>query len=142
MLSIRSAAISRYGVIMLAAFVAGCGPNYNINPNVTIVKTSKRTNIVPCDTKINADINTGGVDLDAAYVCEKDTVTWQIANGHTFHIKFNNGTPFQGNKTDFSDQDPSGKVKDKYNKLEIYKYTITVDQLNPVDPQVVGGGNP
>ena len=45
-------------------------------------------------------------------------------------------------KSRFDDQDPSGKVKDLYRRLEVYKYQITVDSKPTVDPQVVGGGNP
>ena len=114
----------------------------NLNPHVPRLKTAKPNKLVPCDTKITADINTGGVDLDAAFVCENDTVTWQIANHHTFQVVFTGDTPFTQGKKNFSDQDPSGQVKGDYKKLEVYKYTITVDKLNPVDPQVVGGGNP
>ena len=129
------------GVLLLAAAgINGC--HYHLNPNVHPPKTAKKQRLVPCDTKINADTQSGGVDIDAAFICENDTITWQIANGHTFHVKFSNGSPFVGNKSDFTDQDPSGKVKGNYTKLEVFKYTITVDQLNPVDPQVVGGGNP
>jgi hypothetical protein len=114
----------------------------NLNPHVSRPKTEKKTKLVPCDTKINADINTGGVDLDAAFLCENDTVTWQIPNRHTFHIKFDSGSPFVGGKSEFTDTDASGTVIGTYKKLTVYKYTITVDSMKPVDPQVVGGGNP
>jgi hypothetical protein len=114
----------------------------NLNPNIPRYKTAKKTRLVPCDTTITANVSSGGVDLDAAFLCEKDMVTWQIAPNHTFHVKFNNGSPFVNGKSDFSEGDPSGMVKDKYDKLEVYKYSIQVDSLKPVDPQVIGGGNP
>jgi len=47
-----------------------------------------------------------------------------------------------GGKSKFDDGDPSGKVKGDYKRLEVYKYSITVDSRPPVDPEVVGGGNP
>jgi hypothetical protein len=78
--------------------------------------------------------------LDAAYVCQKDKVTWKIAPQHTFQVVFKGGSPFD--KSKFSEQDPTGTVKDQYTKLEAYKYSITVDNKPTVDPQVIGGGNP
>lgn len=145
--------IAKVALLLLIAYGLGsCGDSVcrslNLNPHVHPPKTAKKTRPVPCDTTINADVNTGGVDLDAAFVCENDTVTWQIPpnlpDKHTFHVHFANGSPFKGGKSDFPDAngDASGTVKDKYDKLEVYKYTITVDSKNPVDPQVIGGGNP
>jgi hypothetical protein len=136
-------AIARVALLLLIILGAvGCGNDLNLNPNVKPLKTTKKQKVVPCDTKIHADVNTGGVDLDAAFLCEGDTVTWQIPNRHTFHVKFDNGSPFDKGKSEFTEGDASGKVKDHYDKLEVYKYTITVDAKKPVDPQVVGGGNP
>ena len=135
--------ITKVALSMLVALGAGgCGDHYNLNPNANVPKTAKKLKLVPCDTTINADINTGGVDLDAAFLCEKDTVTWQIQKPHTFLVVFKGGSPFQNGKSQFSDQDPSGTVKDQYTKLEVYKYSITVDNKATVDPQVIGGGNP
>jgi hypothetical protein len=119
-----------------------CARILNLHPNDKPLDTIKKQKLVPCDTKITADINTGGVDLDAAFLCENDTVTWQIQNRHSFHVKFDNGSPFQHGKSDFTENDASGTVKGQYDKLEVYKYTITVDSKKPVDPQVIGGGNP
>ncbi len=119
-------------LLLIALGASSCRDrSLNLNPHVPLVKTAKQQKVVPCDTKITADINTGGVDLDAAFLCENDTVTWQVQNRHSFHVKFDNGSPFQ-----------HGKVKGQYDKLEVYKYTITVDSKKPVDPQVIGGGNP
>lgn len=136
---------------LIALWAGGCGDkdccrSLNLNPHFHPRKTDKKTWPVPCDTTITADLKTGGVDLDAAFLCENDVVTWQIPpnlpDKHTFHVKFTNGSPFQQGKSDFSDTDASGTVKGQYDKLEVYKYTITVDSMKPVDPQVVGGGNP
>jgi hypothetical protein len=120
---------------------SSCGKNPSVNPR-NYPPTSKNTRPVPCDTTINADPNTGGVDLDAAFLCENDTVTWKVLAGHHFHIEFTAGSPFKKGKSKFDDVDNSGDVKDKYDKLEVYKYSITVDSLQTKDPQVVGGGNP
>jgi hypothetical protein len=141
-------AITKLALLVLIALGAGscgdrdCCRSLNLNPHVHPVKTAKQTTVVPCDTTINADVNTGGVDLDAAFLCEKDTVTWQIPKPHTFQVVFKGGSPFQNGKSQFSDQDPSGTVKDKYDKLEVYKYSITVDNKPTKDPEVIGGGNP
>ena len=134
-------------LLLLITLGAGsCCKDYNLNPNVHPAKTAKKNTLVPCDTTITADVNTGGVDYDAAFLCENDTVTWRIPpnlpDKHTFHVKFDNGSPFLHGKSDFTQDDASGTVKDKYDKLEVYKYTITVDSKKPVDPQVIGGGNP
>lgn len=142
-IQVRRCASAGCALLLIALGAGGCARG--LNPNVHPPRTAKQKREVPCDTAINVDITTGGVDLGAAFLCENDNVTWQLPNTptkHTFHVQFANGSPFVGNKTDFTDQDPSGKVKGQYSKLEVYKYTITVDQLNPVDPQVVGGGNP
>jgi hypothetical protein len=140
-------AITKLALLVLITLGAGsCGDrdcsSLNLNPHVHPLKTAKQTRPVPCDTTINADVNTGGVDLDAAFLCEKDLVTWQIGKPHTFQVVFKAGSPFKGGKSQFSDQDPSGYVKDQYDKLEVYKYSITVDNKPTVDPQVIGGGNP
>ena len=132
-------------LLLITLGAASCGgglQSLNLNPNVKLPKTAKKTKVVPCDTTITADVNTGGVDLDAAYVCENDTVTWQIQNRHTFQVEFKGGSPFVHGKSKFSDQDPSGQVADNYTPLKVYKYSITVDAKPTVDPQVVGGGNP
>jgi hypothetical protein len=139
-------AVAKCALLLLVSLGLGSCRNHdcgslNLNPNVPRYKTAKRTRVVPCDTAITADVNTGGVDLDAAFLCEKDVVTWQIQNRHTFQIEFKAGSPFQNGKSKFSDQDPSGTVKDHYDKLEVYKYSITVDNKPTVDPQVIGGGN-
>lgn len=137
-------ATAKVGLSLLIVLAAGCCRDHslNLNPHVHAPKTAKKTRLVPCDTAINANINTGGVDLDAAFLCENDMVTWQIAPKHTFHVKFANGSPFVNGKSDFTETDPSGTVKDQYKQLEVYKYSITVDSMKPVDPQVIGGGNP
>jgi hypothetical protein len=120
---------------------SSCDKNPSVTPSI-YPPTTKKNRPVPCDTTINADPNTGGVDLDAAFVCEKDTVTWKVPAGHHFHIEFTAGSPFKHGKSKFDDVDNSGDVKEKYDKLEVYKYSITVDSLQTKDPQVVGGGNP
>ena len=144
-------AITKLALLVLITLGAGsCGDrdcrSLNLNPHVHPLKTAKKTTPVPCDTTINADVNTGGVDLDAAFLCENDTVTWQIPpnlpDKHTFRVHFANGSPFVNGKSDFTESDPSGTVKDQYKRLEVYKYSITVDSKTPVDPQVIGGGNP
>ena len=137
-------AAAKAGLSLLTVLAAGCCRDHslNLNPHVHPPKTAKRQKLVPCDTTINADVNTGGVDLDAAYLCENDVVTWQIAPKHTFHVKFDNGSPFVNGKSDFTETDASGTVKDQYTRLEVYKYSITVDAKKAVDPQVIGGGNP
>src|ERR1700687_3325979 len=147
-------AITKLALLVLITLGAGscgdrdCRRSLNLNPDVHPLKTAKKTRLVPCDTTINADVNTGGVDLDAAFICENDTVTWQIPpnlpDKHTFHVHFANGSPFVGGKSDFPDAygDASGKAKGQYQKLEAYKYSITVDSMKPVDPQVIGRGNP
>lgn len=138
-----AALCSLVALVVLGA--SSCGKNPSVSPS-NYPPTTKKTRPVPCDTTITADVNTGGVDYDAAFLCENDTVTWRVPpnlpDKHTFHVKFDNGSPFQHGKSDFTQDDPSGTVKDKYDKLEVYKYTITVDSKKPVDPQVIGGGNP
>lgn len=147
-------AITKVALLLLVTLGLGscgdrdCARSLNLNPHVRPPQTAKKTRLVPCDTTINADVNTGGVDLDAAFVCENDTVTWQIPpnlpDKHTFHVHFANGSPFVGGKSDFPDAkgDASGTVKDHYDKLEVYKYSITVDNKPTKDPEVIGGGNP
>ena len=145
----KGRAVGKCALLLLISLGAGscadrerdCARALNLNPHVNLPKTAKKTKVVPCDTTITADVNTGGVDLDAAFLCEKDVVTWQIQNRHTFQVEFKAGSPFQNGKSKFSDQDPSGTVKDHYDKLEVYKYSITVDSKPTVDPQVIGGGN-
>jgi hypothetical protein len=133
-IAVRCGAAIRFGLVLLLMFGAnGCAKQ---------PKIAKKTKAVPCDTTINADPSTGGVDLQAAFLCENDMVTWQVPTGHHFHVEFTAGSPFVKGKSRFDDQDPSGKVKDLYQRLEVYKYQITVDSRPTVDPQVVGGGNP
>jgi hypothetical protein len=133
--------ITKVALSMLVTLGAGgCGDHYNLNPNANVPKTPKKLKLVPCDTEINIDLNTGGVDLDAAYVCEKDKVTWKIAPQHTFQVVFKGGSPFD--KDSFSDKDATRTVQSSYTKLQAYKYSIQVDSLKAVDPQVIGGGNP
>jgi hypothetical protein len=134
-----AAALCSLLLVMFGA--SSCNKNPSVTPSI-YPPTTKKNRPVPCDTTINADPNTGGVDLDAAFVCEKDTVTWKVPAGHHFHIEFTAGSPFKHGKSKFDDVDNSGDVKDKYDKLEVYKYSITVDTLQTKDPQVVGGGNP
>jgi hypothetical protein len=127
-------AARRFGLVLLLVFGSGCKEQ----PMVA----KKKTKTVNCDTTINADPNTGGVDLDAAFLCENDTLTWKVPSGHHFQVLFTAGSPFQHGKSKFDDVDNSGDVKGKYDKLEVYKYSITVDSKPTMDPQVVGGGNP
>ncbi len=81
-------------LVMLGA--SSCAKNPSVRPSI-YPPTTKKTRPVPCDTTINADTNTGGVDLQAAFVCENDTVTWQVPSGHHFQVVFTAaGSPFVG----------------------------------------------
>jgi len=149
-------AITKVALLVLVTLGVGscndrdcdCARILNLHPNVKSLQTTKNKNLVPCDTVIKVKPDTGGVDLDAAYLCENDTVTWQPPTNetppvkHIFRVKFANGSPFVGGKSDFTEGDASGTVKGNYQKLEVYKYSITVDNKPTVDPQVIGGGNP
>ncbi len=133
-ISVWGSAAGRVGLVLLLVFtVSGCQEKP--------MAGNRKTKPVPCDTTIVVDPSNGAYPL-AAFVCEDDTVTWD-GKGHKFQVQFNAGSPFVGAQTTtFDDQHPSGKVKNKYDRLEIYKYTITVDTTHVFDPQVVGGGNP
>jgi hypothetical protein len=73
-------------------------------------------------------------------VCKNDKVTWHIDSPHTFKVEFKGGSPFD--KDSFSEKDATRTVQASYTKLQAYKYSIQVDNLKEVDPQVIGGGNP
>ena len=117
-----------------------CARILNLHPDVKPLQTTKKQKLVPCDTDIKVDLNTGGVDYDAAYVCPGDPVTWHINSPHTFKVEFKAGSPFD--KDSFTEKDATRTVQSSYTKLQAYKYSIQVDSLKAVDPQVIGGGNP
>jgi hypothetical protein len=102
--------------------------------------TKKKAKPVYCDQTIAVDPSKGAYPL-AVFLCEDDTVTWD-GKGHKFQVVFNAGSPFKNGQTTFDNQNASGTVKHHYDQLEVYKYTITIDNNNVFDPQVVGGGNP
>lgn len=135
-------AIANVMLLLLITLEAGsCGERPKMNPHVHPPKTAKNQRLVPCDTTINVDLNNGAYPL-AAFLCENDTVTWQTSDQHHFTVQFNAGSPFVGGQTTFDDLHPSGTVKPNYDRLDLYKYTITIDNTKVFDPEVVGGGNP
>ena len=131
---VRWGSASRLGLVLLLAMGASACKQ-------EVSKSGKKLKQVPCDQTIKVDPSKGAYPL-AGYVCENDTVTWDSGGGHKFQVEFKAGSPFVNGKAIFNNQDPSGQIKDHYDQLEVYKYTITVDTTNVFDPQVVGGGNP
>src|SRR5258708_25924564 len=128
-IAVRSGAAIRFGLVLLLMFGAnGCAKQ---------PKIAKKTKAVPCDTTINADPSTGGVDLQAAFLCENDMVTWQVPTGHHFHVEFTAGFPFGKGKSRFDDQEPSGKGKGPYQTTQVYKSQITLNCRPPRPPQCV-----
>jgi hypothetical protein len=117
-----------------------CARVLNLHPNDKPLDTIKKQKLVPCDTDINVDLKTGGVNYDAAYVCPSDQVTWHIDPPHKFKVEFKTGSPFD--KDSFTEKDATRTVQSSYTNLQAYKYSIQVDSLKAVDPQVIGGGNP
>lgn len=91
-----------------------------------------------CTTQINVDPQTG-VDVQDAYVCKNNQVTW-IANGHTFCVFFKHDCPFGPNGCKvIDDHNPkSGPVAS--DKFEVYDYGIVVDG-KVFDPHIIGGGS-
>src|SRR5258706_16478070 len=115
-IAVRCGAAIRFGLVLLLMLGAnGCAKQ---------PKIAKKTKAVPCDTTINADPSTGGVDLQAAFLCENDMVTWQVPTGHHFHVEFTAGFPVGEGKSRIEHQDPSGKGKDVFHKLLVLKKQI------------------
>src|SRR5260370_4386804 len=92
-------------------------------------KIAKKTKAVPCDTTINADPSTGGVDLQAAFLCENDMVTWQVPNGHHFHVEFTAGFPIMKGGSRFVHQNASGNVKDTYKTYLRHEASVNIQAL-------------
>src|SRR5258706_15257286 len=133
-IAVRCGAAIRFGLVLLLMLGAnGCAKQ---------PKIAKKTKAVPCDTTINADPSTGGVDLQAAFLCENDMVTWQVPTGHHFHVEFTAGCPVVKGKSRIYHQGPPGKGNGLYHRLHVYKNPITEDSRPTGDPQRVGGGNP
>jgi hypothetical protein len=83
-----------------------------------------------------------GVDRKAIYLCDGYTVTWipkPNANVHKFQIVFQD-SPFVGGAKKFDDTTTTWPTMDKFTDLDVFKYTITVNDGPPFDPHVVGGG--
>jgi hypothetical protein len=132
-ISVWWSAAGRVGLVFLLVFGAnGCKEQPMVG--------KKKIRPVNCDQTIAVDPNKGAYPL-AVFLCEDDTVTWD-GKGHKFQVEFKAGSPFVHGQTAFDDQHSTGTVKNHYDQLEVYKYTITVDNTNVFDPQVVGGGNP
>jgi hypothetical protein len=122
-------------LVLLTLGVNSCGDHHDADGG----KGGRaKTKQIKCDSDVDVDA-AKGVKKQAVYVCESDTFTWN-AKGHKFTVAFNAGSPFTGSS--YSDQNPTATAQSQYPELTVYKYTITVDSNPPVDPQVVGGGNP
>src|SRR5258708_628201 len=103
-IAVRCGAAIRFGLVLLLMFGAnGCSKQ---------PKIAKKTKAVPCDTTINADPSTGGVDLQAAFVCENDTVSWQVPTGHHLHVEFTADYSFLQGNNSIVDQAHSREVQD------------------------------
>jgi len=92
-----------------------------------------------CTTKINVDPNTG-VDIQDAYVCKNNKVTW-VDNGHIFFVFFKKDCAFgPGGCKQIDNQHPTaGPIKYTTNST-VYDYGIVVDG-KPFDPHIIGGGD-
>jgi hypothetical protein len=122
-------------LVLLTLGVNSCGDHHDADGGKGGRAKMKQ---IKCDSDVDVDA-AKGVKKQAVYVCESDTFTWN-AKGHKFTVAFNAGSPFTGSS--YSDQNPTATAQSQYPELTVYKYTITVDSNPPVDPQVVGGGNP
>src|SRR5260221_13585061 len=110
-IAVRCGAAIRFGLVLLLMFGAnGCAKQ---------PKIAKKTKAVPCDTTINADPSTGGVDLQAAFLCENDMETWQGPTGHHFHVEFTAGSSLGQGKSEFEEHEPTGKGNDHYQSHEV-----------------------
>src|SRR5258708_39324338 len=108
-IAVRSGAAIRFGLVLLLMFGAnGCAKQ---------PKIAKKTKAVPCDTTINADPSTGGVDLQAAFLCENDMVTWQVPTGHHFYVEFTAGSSFAHGKSGLFDLESLAKGKELLLKI-------------------------
>ncbi len=103
-------------------------------------RISRKTVTFTCGDQ-TVDVNTNnGVQPQAVYVCDGDTVTWR-ANGHTFLVEFKKDSPFEDNGKNFDNRNSKSARTKHHTQLTVYEYRITVDS-RVFDPQVVpiGGG--
>ncbi len=82
-----------------------------------------------------------GAEPQVVFLCRDSTVTWN-ANGHTFSVEFENGSPFSDDGKQFNNGHPRSAGAKYFRETVVFKYRITVDGTHTFDPQVVpiGGG--
>lgn len=90
-----------------------------------------------CRTTIN--VTDTGVDIQDAYICSGNKVTWN-ANNHVFTVFFKNGCPFQSGCKEIDNQKPTAGPIISTATTTIYDYGIVVDG-KLYDPHIIGGGN-
>ena len=126
--------------------VTGCG----IKKGAGAAPATTHTKSVDCVNTINVSPTTGVIGIHTAvYVCDGDTLTWTADPANTFIINFPNECPLTP-ATDctnlksqiLSNQSVASSKIDAQptNHIQLYKYSITVNNGKPFDPHVVGGG--
>ena len=125
------------GTLMLIA-VCGCGDQTAGPAGAKKVKTFS------CGTKqkITVDPNKkNGVDHQAIYVCENDTVVWDKGTGvNSFVVHFIDCPLASGCATDITDNTPQTVLPSLPPEITVYKYTLSINGQQVSDPHVVGGG--
>lgn len=98
-------------------------------------KKVTKTVTFECKDQIVTVDAAGNANPPSVYVCEDDTVTWQLAHP-TFTIEFTGESPFKDNKKTFHNNEKSGRAKHEA-VVTVYPYQIDGKEG---DPQVIGGG--
>jgi len=124
--------------LALPFFLAACGGQKPLGGQrkTSFVCGDQTVGVVPGDGTSPKDV----------YLCKGDSLTWS-PNGHTFTVTFPKKYPFEGPAQTFTNnpQKPNDPVKSPPaiyagNRVVVYHYEMTVDNVPVPDPQVVGGG--
>jgi hypothetical protein len=127
---------SLFAVLLLCILGSlGCG----VKPEVQ----AKKPKTFDCgkEQDITVDLQKkNGVDKQAVYVCDGDTVVWKPANGvNSFAVHFNGDCPLTSCTSDITNNTPQTAATQP-TELTVYKYTLIINGTQVFDPHVVGGG--
>ena len=104
---------------------------------------AKKTKTFDCgkEQDITVDLQKkNGVDKQAVYVCDGDTVVWKPANGvNSFVVHFTGDCPLTSCTSDITNNTAQTAATQPA-ELTVYKYTLTINGTQVFDPHVVGGG--
>jgi hypothetical protein len=128
-----------YILTIALCLTAGCSDNQKP------LTAGKGKDTFDCGDKTVLVVPGDGTAPKDVYLCLGDTLTWN-PNHHIFTVSFPNKYPFEGKTMTFANDplNPDALVVSPRAKnpgsLVVYHYDMTVDRLQIIDPQVVGGG--